>query len=90
MQIQRAVDIFNGLEAALWMGLAVWLLLRSDPHTTAFRRAAWFFALFAFGLSDVVEVYTGAFWRPWWLLVWKGACLTSIGLLIYSSSRRRN
>jgi hypothetical protein len=35
--------------------------------------------LFAFfGLSDLVEVTTGAWWRPWWLLAWKAACLLGL------------
>jgi hypothetical protein len=34
--------------------------------------------LVAFGFSDVVEIQTGAWWRPWWLLVWKGACLLAM------------
>lgn len=89
MEFQRAVDVFNALEAVLWTGLAVWILFRRNPPVTRFRRGAWFVALFLFGLSDVVEVQTGAFWRPWWLLVWKGACLVSFALLFYSSSRRR-
>lgn len=31
-------------------------------------------ALVLFGLSDVVEAGTGAWWRPWWLLAWKLTC----------------
>jgi hypothetical protein len=32
-----------------------------------------------FGSSDVVEAQTGAWWRPLWLLAWKGVCLGSLG-----------
>ena len=28
-----------------------------------------------FGCSDFVERRTGAWWRPWWLLLWKAACV---------------
>ena len=31
--------------------------------------------LFLFGVSDIVEVYTRAWWRPFWLLLWKGLCI---------------
>jgi len=36
------------------------------------RLAGW---LILFGVSDIIEVSTGAFWRPWWLLALKGTCL---------------
>ena len=32
----------------------------------------------AFGVSDIVETTTGAWWRPWWLLVWKGVCVLAL------------
>lgn len=32
-------------------------------------------AFLAFGLSDIIESQTGAWWRPWWLLVLKGGCI---------------
>lgn len=31
----------------------------------------------AFGVSDIIELQTGAWWRPWWLLLLKAACLLS-------------
>ena len=36
-----------------------------------------------FGLSDIVEIQTGAWWQPWWLLVWKGACISGLVLLLW-------
>jgi hypothetical protein len=33
---------------------------------------------FVFGGSDVVEAHTGAWWQPWWLAVWKGACVLAL------------
>jgi hypothetical protein len=35
--------------------------------------------LILFGVSDLIERHTGAWWRPWWLLLWKAVCV--IGLL---------
>lgn len=29
-----------------------------------------------FGCSDFVESHTGAWWKPTWLLLWKGLCIT--------------
>jgi len=36
-------------------------------------------AFLAFAGTDLVEMQTGAWWRPWWLLVWKAAC---VGVLV--------
>ena len=38
-----------------------------------------------FGLSDFVEMRTGAWWQPWWLLAWKGTCVVVmlVQLLLY-------
>lgn len=47
--------------------------------------------LIAFGLSDAVETLTGAWWRPWRLLVWKGACIATIlALAARAWTRRRD
>jgi hypothetical protein len=49
--------------------------------------------LLAFGGSDVVETRTGAWWHPWWLLVWKGLCVVALVVLVgwwWRTSRRPN
>jgi hypothetical protein len=46
-------------------------------------------AFLAFGGSDVVEARTGAWWRPWWLLGWKAACLVVFAGLLFSYLRAR-
>ncbi len=72
------VNYFNAFEILLWivMGLACGLLaLRKD------RRRLWPACplFFIFAATDWVELQTGAWWRPWWLLVWKASCC--LGLL---------
>ena len=67
----------NWLEAGLWICCSLAVLVKAfrDPirfRPTFFKLAA---TLFVFGLSDVVESFTGAWWRPWWLLVWKTVCV---------------
>jgi len=45
----------------------------------------------AFAGSDIVELHTGAWWRPWWLLCWKGACLfglLSVAIAYWLAGRR--
>lgn len=77
-------------EAALWaaMGMVVlaWSFLRARASRSQ-RSRLWAgvliaAALFAFALSDVVESRTGAWWRPWWLLVWKGACVLVLVIVV--------
>jgi hypothetical protein len=67
----------NYIEAAFWTAIGLAFLVRG------WKRRSPFFALpliagtilVLFGGSDVVEAQTGAWWRPLWLLAWKGACL---------------
>jgi len=77
----------NYVEAARWagMGVVVWLK-RRDRLGLAIAAA-----LLAFGLSDIVETRTGAWYRPWWLLVLKLACVMTIaGSLVALLRRSRN
>jgi hypothetical protein len=72
------IDYFNLVEGFFWISLGVWLMwtrrfIHKQPlHTRAIT-------LIAFGISDFVEMHTGAWWTPVWLLVWKTVC---IGVLI--------
>jgi len=72
--------IFNGCEAALWMAFAVVVVLRFRTAAPSARRVAGTMALFfvLFGISDLIEMQTGAWWRPLGLLIFKGACLTGL------------
>ena len=75
-------SIGNSIEAGLWfvvaIGLMVWGWWRRGV-----RRWSWMAALvfLLFGASDLVEIETGAWWRPWWLLVWKAICVLALGVL---------
>ena len=74
--------IFNFIEAGFWIIAAVGLLILSERLTGKLRRIAYVAvpAFFLFGVSDLIEIYTGAWWRPLWLLFLKGSCI--VGLLI--------
>ncbi len=89
------VDMFtwNLIEAGFWLSMAVLVGGLAPRQATglrsqAIRAAIW---LAVFGLSDVAEAFTGAWWRPWWLMVVKVICLAA---LLYSASvylhRRRH
>lgn len=38
------------------------------------------FVFAVYGLSDLIESSTGAWWQPWWLLLMKGACIVTFVL----------
>lgn len=66
----------NAIEAVVWWILGICMLLAAY-YKPQFRQQSLTVAagLIAFGCSDIVEISTGAWWRPWWLLVWKAACV---------------
>ena len=71
--------IFNSLEAVFWMTVGV-LVFRKSRQSGPYQRlgfvaAIWFFL---FGLSDVWEVFSGAWWRPWPLLILKASCIAAL------------
>ncbi len=72
-------EAFNQLEVILWIAAAAICLIRGRRHAR-FQPdallAAFVFLLFAG--SDAVEIQTGAWWRPWWLLVWKAGCILTL------------
>lgn len=82
----------NYLEALVWcaMGIVVWLKRPDVPGCRKNQGFLCTLTLFAFGASDLVEASTGAWWHPWWLLTWKGACLAIFaGLLVHYLRHRQ-
>jgi hypothetical protein len=72
--------VFNYAEAAFWWTFALVFAFRAFRFGAQWRRDQLILALaFAgFGFSDWLEVGTGAWWRPWWLLALKAICLLVI------------
>ena len=72
----------NYIEAGLWtvigIGLILHALLKRGGATSVVAATAFLL----FGLSDVIETRTGAWWRPWWLLVMKGSCILVFVVLL--------
>ena len=81
--LEEATRVMNLIEGLFWILLAVccgWKAFVCDKR----RKGPWlaaFGAFLLFGISDFVEVGTGTWWRPWWLIIWKAAC---IGVLVLS------
>lgn len=67
----------NLIEAGVWFLLAIILFI----HAIRSARRLWptlfilVVTLAIFGASDLVESRTGAWWKPWWLFVWKAVCV---------------
>ena len=89
--ITREFQILNYIEAAVWCCIAAIALILALRASGAARSDAvlWAITLILFGASDVMESQTGAWWRPWWLLAWKAACLLVMLVLIVRWARRR-
>ena len=75
----------NYVEASLWAGLGVVALWKGR----GWWRVVLCVALIAFGVSDIVETRTGAWYRPWWLLAWKAVCvMVLVGYVAMIGARR--
>jgi hypothetical protein len=79
------VAYFNFAEATLWIVISIVLFvkrLKSEPAEAKLQLIA-AIAFLLFGFSDLVETQTGAWWRPWWLFVWKACCvIVLVGTLV--------
>ena len=78
--------VFNHAEAALWFVIALILAFRGR------RRRPWSWllpmAFLVFGVSDLIEAQTGAWWEPWRLFVMKAACVL-VFMLAWRAHRRQ-
>jgi|UniRef100_UPI0037844476 hypothetical protein len=78
--------VFNHAEAGLWFVIALILAFRGR------RQRPWSLllppAFGVFGISDLIEAQTGAWWEPWWLFVMKAACVL-VFVLAWRAYRRQ-
>jgi hypothetical protein len=74
----------NYCEAGLWwlVAAAITVAARKWSRTARADGRMWIVVLLIFGASDLIEAHTGAWWRPWWLLVWKGGSLLVMLVLL--------
>lgn len=95
MDWQDPLVVFNLVEAGWWFCLSLVCgvaLRRVDPRL---RRTLVIvsMAFAAFGVSDLIECRTGAWWRPWWLFALKAGCVLTLlagGARIYRLRRSRD
>lgn len=67
----------NLIEAGLWFVISTMLMIKTLWAAGRLRRVLFTLggAFLTFGISDLIESRTGAWWRPWPLLVMKVACV---------------
>ena len=86
---------FNLAEAGLWFVVASVLAVKGAFSPADFRPTLWLLgsAFFAFGVSDLIEARTGAWWDPLGLLALKASCVVTFssvsGNTTSSSAARR-
>lgn len=75
----------NYVECGLWAGLGAVTLIKGKGSARLVLAGM----LVAFGISDLVETRTGAWYRPWWLFAWKAICVLGILVVGIAMVRKR-
>ncbi|MBN2446736.1 MAG: hypothetical protein JXO22_08420 [Phycisphaerae bacterium] len=81
----------NLVEAAWWWLIALAFVYYAWRQRGGARQRCWIAAavFFLFGASDLIEMQTGAWWKPWWLFAWKAACVLAMPYLVIADYRAR-
>ncbi len=76
--------IGNIIEGIFWLFVGLLFLAPACRAGEMHRRFCLFGALvfIIFGLSDFYEAQTGAWWEPWWLILWNAVCNIGIAVII--------
>src|SRR5262249_43373006 len=84
--------ISNYIEAGLWclIGLGLGTGVIRGATLVGWRRTAAAAVFVLFGISDLIEARTGAWYRPLGLLLLKAACLAVILWLLGAELRHRH
>ncbi len=85
---------FNLVEGIVWLVIAAIVFWRSRREGTKMRRLGGFTSIgfILFGISDFIEMRTGAWWDPSWLLILKASCILGFAVAgwKYCQLRRQN
>lgn len=73
---------FNFIEGIYWLALGIFVLTLSKIIFQKYKKLALFtsLVLILFSITDFIEIETGAYWTPWWLLVWNIICILGLTL----------
>jgi Na+-transporting NADH:ubiquinone oxidoreductase subunit NqrD len=81
-----SLEIFNLIEACIWICIGTFLLLIGPKYFNVKIKLILpgSVLFFLFGISDIVEIFSGSWYRPWWLFAWKVAnAVLLLGFMIY-------
>ena len=83
--------LFNYCEAVFWVFVSLVVLIAAVKASRQVKRIAYVAVptLFLFGVSDIIEVYTGAWWRPFRLLIWKSLCIAILLICVFFYWRQK-
>ncbi|MEP3477914.1 MAG: hypothetical protein ABJZ55_01585 [Fuerstiella sp.] len=88
------VDAFNLFEVYLWASMGTgFLIAAAVKPANRWSAVATGIMLILFAVSDWIELSTGAWWKPWWLFVWKAICVASLiglGAAAYQRQKQEN
>jgi lipopolysaccharide export LptBFGC system permease protein LptF len=91
--VERAFVIFNVCEGVLWVAIAAGFaeVYRRRRENGDLMLASGLLFL-VFGISDFVEIHTGGWYKPWWMLLWKGSTLVGfvVAYLLFRRRRQRS
>jgi glycerol-3-phosphate acyltransferase PlsY len=78
--IERFHFWFNVIEAGIWIVLAGWFLFLALKRQSSLKKTFLVFSvtLFFFGISDLIETQTGAWYKPFSLFMMKAVCVLFI------------
>lgn len=87
--MRNIIRMFNEVEAGVWLLIAIVFLVFSFKAVGEKRKlgVVCFVAFLIFGISDIIESRTGAWWRPLWLLAVKIPCVLTF-IYCYLKYRR--
>jgi len=82
------ITTFNYLEASLWFAIASILFINaiSRKKYIAYKKTMLISSacFLLFGVSDIIEAHTGAWWEPVELLVFKALCIIGFVFCFFS------
>lgn len=71
LNLPISFELFNLFEGLYWISLGIISFILSYFAPRKYKKLSLFALLILtlFGISDFIEIKTGAFWTPWWLLL---------------------
>lgn len=76
--------IGNIIEGIFWLGVSMFFFVPAmkRPERNRLFCITGGVVFVVFGLSDFYEAHTGAWYRPWWLILWNVACVGGIVVVL--------